>query len=177
MQPRKAIRGIRCNNAGDDRSRDSAAGSGARSRRDRRRSGRGLRRDRAAHPRAAGAGTLRSARLHHLAARRSPAIPKRCSPVRAASSRPPSATTRPSRRARRATAGCRATRATTATRKLREKLERLGGELGAPYRVLVDSNDHVDREAGRPLRGRLLRQEHDADHAPSTAPGSSSGRS
>jgi epoxyqueuosine reductase len=33
-------------------------------------------------------------------------------------------------------------------RKLREALELLGGELGAPFRVLVDSNDHVDREAG-----------------------------
>jgi len=32
--------------------------------------------------------------------------------------------------------------------KLREALDVLGAELGAPYRVLVDSNDHVDREAG-----------------------------
>jgi epoxyqueuosine reductase len=31
--------------------------------------------------------------------------------------------------------------------RLRERLEALGSELGAPYRVLVDENDHVDREA------------------------------
>src|SRR3954468_8984879 len=30
---------------------------------------------------------------------------------------------------------------------LREKLDALGRELGAPYRVLVDANQHVDREA------------------------------
>jgi epoxyqueuosine reductase len=30
---------------------------------------------------------------------------------------------------------------------LREKLDALGRELAAPYRVLVDSNEHVDREA------------------------------
>ncbi len=30
---------------------------------------------------------------------------------------------------------------------LREKLDQLGRALGAPYRVLVDANDHVDREA------------------------------
>src|SRR5207237_2329692 len=30
---------------------------------------------------------------------------------------------------------------------LREKLDELGRSLGAPYRVLVDENDHVDREA------------------------------
>jgi epoxyqueuosine reductase len=30
---------------------------------------------------------------------------------------------------------------------LREKLDTLGRELGAPYRVLVDANQHVDREA------------------------------
>jgi epoxyqueuosine reductase len=30
---------------------------------------------------------------------------------------------------------------------LREKLDALGRELGAPYRVLVDTNQHVDREA------------------------------
>src|ERR687888_2791121 len=30
---------------------------------------------------------------------------------------------------------------------LREALDRLGGELGGEYRVLVDANQHVDREA------------------------------
>ena len=49
---------------------------------------------------------------------------------------------------------------------LREKLDALGRRLGGDYRVLVDENDHVDREGGRPVRRRLLRQEHDADHAP-----------
>ena len=31
--------------------------------------------------------------------------------------------------------------------KLREALDELGGAIGAPYRVFVDSNEHVDREA------------------------------
>jgi epoxyqueuosine reductase len=31
---------------------------------------------------------------------------------------------------------------------LREKLDRLGGRLGGAYRVLVDANQHVDREGG-----------------------------
>ena len=50
---------------------------------------------------------------------------------------------------------------------LREKLDALGRSLGAPYRVLVDANQHVDREAAARSGRRLLRQEHDADHAPS----------
>ena len=48
---------------------------------------------------------------------------------------------------RRATAGCRATRGSTRTRELREKLDELGRALGGAYRVLVDANQHVDREA------------------------------
>ena len=47
---------------------------------------------------------------------------------------------------------------------LREKLDALGRALGAPYRVLVDANQHVDREAAARSGRRLLRQEHDADH-------------
>ena len=52
-----------------------------------------------------------------------------------------------SRSARRATAGCRATRGSTPTQTLREKLDELGRRLGGTYRVLVDANQHVDREA------------------------------
>ena len=75
------------------------------------------------------------------------AIPRRCSPARAPSSPPRSATTRPSPSGRRATAACRATRGTTRYAELREKLDALGRELGGSYRVLVDANQHVDREA------------------------------
>ena len=41
----------------------------------------------------------------------------------------------------------RATPGTTATRSCARRSTRSGAELGAPYRVLVDSNEHVDREA------------------------------
>ena len=34
-----------------------------------------------------------------------------------------------------------------ATRELRAKLDALGERLGGAYRVLVDANQHVDREA------------------------------
>ena len=47
-----------------------------------------------------------------------------------------------------AKAGCRATRGSTRYAELREKLDALGRRLGGEYRVLVDENDHVDREAG-----------------------------
>ena len=62
-------------------------------------------------------------------------------------------------------AGCRATRGTTRYAELREKLDELGRRLGGAYRVLVDANQHVDREARGAERRRLLRQEHAADHA------------
>ena len=64
-----------------------------------------------------------------------------------ASSRPRSATTRRSATPSRARGGCRATRGTTRYAELREKLDELGRRLGGEYRVLVDANQHVDREA------------------------------
>ena len=48
---------------------------------------------------------------------------------------------------------------------LREKLDALGRRLGGAYRVLVDENDHVDREGAVAGGRRLLRQEHACDHA------------
>ena len=47
----------------------------------------------------------------------------------------------------RATAALRATRGTTRTRDLRGSSTSLGRRLGGSYRVLVDANQHVDREA------------------------------
>ena len=136
----------------------------ARPRRDRRRSGRALRRDRAPHPRAAGARPLRPPRLHDGAARG-------LLPSRALCSRTPAAVV--------SAALCyyapepelppghgRLPRYTwhDAYAELREKLDALGRALGGAYRVLVDANQHVDREAAARSRCRLLRQEHDADH-------------
>ena len=51
----------------------------------------------------------------------------------------------PERRAR-AKAGCRATRGATHYALLREQLDALGRRSAARYRVLVDENQHVDRE-------------------------------
>ena len=48
---------------------------------------------------------------------------------------------------------------------LRERLDALGRRLGGAYRVLVDANQHVDREAAARSGRRLLRQEHAPDHA------------
>ena len=48
---------------------------------------------------------------------------------------------------RRVTDACRATRGSTRTPILREKLDELGRRIGGAYRVLVDANQHVDREA------------------------------
>ena len=76
-----------------------------------------------AHPRAARARPLRRHALHDGAARASPAIPRRCSPARAASSRRRSATGRPSRRSSRARADSRATRGSDAYAELRERLD------------------------------------------------------
>ena len=47
---------------------------------------------------------------------------------------------------------------------LREKLDALGRRLGGEYRVLVDENQHVDREAAARAGVGVLRQEHAADH-------------
>ena len=47
----------------------------------------------------------------------------------------------------RARGASRATPGTTRTTQLREQLDALGRRLGGSYRVLVDANQHVDREA------------------------------
>ena len=49
---------------------------------------------------------------------------------------------------------------------LRERLDALGRRLGGSYRVLVDENDHVDREGAVRAGVALLRQEHACDHTP-----------
>ena len=61
----------------------------------------------------------------------------------------------------------RATRGSTRTRSSARSSTRSAGRLGGEYRVLVDENDHVDREGAVRVGRRLLRQEHDADHAAS----------
>ena len=92
--------------------------------------------------------------------------PERCFPARARSSRRRSATTRPG--PSREPGEGRLPRYTWRDHyaELRERLDELGRRLGGEYRVLVDANQHVDREGAGARRGRLLRQEHDADHAP-----------
>ena len=97
---------------------------------------------------------------------RSRAIPRRCSRARARSSRRRSATGREGEEP--PPGHGRLPRYTwwDAYAALRERLDELGRRLGGEYRVLVDANQHVDREAAVALGSRLLRQEHDADHAP-----------
>ena len=74
-------------------------------------------------------------------------IRKRCCPVRARSCRPHTATTRPSPRSSRAKEGSRATRGTTVMPCCANGSTSSGARLGGEYRVLVDANQHVDREA------------------------------
>ena len=111
----QGFRLLRCNNGDDDHSRRAAAGSRARPRRGRRGAGRGLRRHRAAHPRAEGPRALRAARLHDLAPRG--LVPSRVPPRRRRERRLGGALLLPARAraACRATAGCRATPGTTDT--------------------------------------------------------------
>ena len=65
----------------------------------------------------------------------------------APSSPPRSATTLRLPIPRRAKGVCRATPGDDGYAELREKLDALGRRLGGEYRVLVDENQHVDREA------------------------------
>ena len=76
-----------------------------------------------------------------------------------------------SRSGSRARGGCRATPGSTRTPSCARSSTRSAARLGGEYRVLVDENDHVDREAAARVRRRLLRQEHDADHAPARVVG------
>ena len=106
-----------------------------------------LRGHRAAHPRAAGARALRRHELHDGAARglvpsRDPAAGRAHGRLgRALLLRARARAAAPGR------AACRATRGATRYAELREKLDELGRRLGGEYRVLVDANQHVDREA------------------------------
>ena len=104
----------------------------ARARRDRRRARRGVRRDRAPHPRAAGTRPLRGNEVHDGASRG--VVPSRdaAARARAASSRPRSATGRPKRRSSRAKDGSRATPGPTRTRSCARRSTRSGGVSAAP---------------------------------------------
>ena len=86
--------------------------------------------------------------------------------ARARSSRPRSATGATARSRRRGTGGCRATRGATPTRGCASgstsSAGRLGGELPRARRREPARRPRGCRALGR----RLLRQEHDADHAP-----------
>ena len=146
--------------------RAPAARRGARARRRRGGAGCALRRHRAPYPRAARARALRRHAVHDGAAGGVLPPGDAARAARAPSSRRRSATTRPSRSGREGTGGCRATRGSTRTRSCARSSTRSGESSAATYRVLVDENDHVDREAAARPRRRLLRQEHDGDHAP-----------
>ena len=109
---------------------------------------------------------LRRDEVHDGPVRRSRAIPSCCSTARRGPSSPrPSATGS----TRRSPAPGEGRLPRYAWRDhyalLRERLDALGRSLGGRYRVLVDENQHVDREGARRAGRRLLRQEHDADHA------------
>ena len=131
----------------DRRRRARAAGRGARARR--RRGGARPRRTR--RPSGTSASAARAASSPTCASRwrsrRSRATRRRCSPAPAPSSRPRSATTRPAPDAgagRGAAAALHVVR--RATRSCARSSTRSARRLGGAYRVLVDANQHVDRE-------------------------------
>ena len=132
----------------DDAGRVASTGPGTRDRRSRSGPGGAVRRDRASHPRAPRARALRRHALHDVAAPTSPATRSPCLPdartvisaalcYYAPEPDPPKG-------------HGRLPRYTWADHyaALREKLDVLGRELGGGYRVLVDQNQHVDREGG-----------------------------
>ena len=117
--------------------------------RDRRRRGSGrpaVRRDRAPDPGTPLPRPLRRTCASRWPSPRSRVTPRRCFPGRARSSRQRSATTRPARSRRPGRAGCRATRGRTAMPSCARSSTRSAERLGGSYRVLVDENQHVDRE-------------------------------
>ena len=126
--------------------RTDAAGGGARDRRDRRRTGRAVReterhiRDRRA------ARALRGHAIHDGETRG--LVPSRAALPGGAHRRVRRALLlRAGRRAAsRARGGCRATPGATPTRRCASGSRRSGGSSAATYRVLVDANQHVDRE-------------------------------
>ena len=109
--------------------------------------GRGLRRHRAAHPRAAARGLFGRLRLHDGAARG--LVPSGDAARRRAQRRLGRALLLRARSRSVPPGHGRLPRYTwhDGYAELREKLDALGRALGAPYRVLVDANQHVDREA------------------------------
>ena len=124
-----------------------ALGEGARHRRRRRRSGRALRRDRAPHPRAPRRAVSSRTCASRWPSPRSRAIPRRSSRRRAPSSPPRSPTTRPA--PSRPPAKGRLPRYTWSDRlrgPAREARRARPPRSAATYRVLVDANQHVDRE-------------------------------
>ena len=132
---------------GGDDGGGAAARGGARARRGRRGAGRGLRRAPSGTSASGGRAGSSGGCGSRWPGPRSRATPRRCSTARAPSSRRRSATTRPSRSGRAGTAGCRATSGTTATPTCARSSTRSAARSAATYRVLVDANQHVDREA------------------------------
>ena len=153
------------NAPGDDRGR-AAARRRARARRRRRRPRRGVRRDRAAHPRAARARPLRPDAVHDGPARG--LVPSGAAARRRAHGRVRGALLLRARAgaAARARAPAAVHLARPLRRPAREARRARPRPLGGSYRVLVDANQHVDREAAVRSGRRLLRQEHDGAHAP-----------
>ena len=121
-------------------------------------------RDRAAHPRAARARPLRRHALHDGAAGGV------VSPGDAAAGARTVVSAAlcyyaPEPRPRPARGGCRATRGTTRYAALRERLDELGRRLGGDVPRARRREPARRPRGGGARRGRLLRQEHDADHA------------
>ena len=116
-------------------------------RRRRRRARRGLRGDRAAHRRAPRARPVRRDEVHDGAARA--LLPSGDAARRRPHGHLGGALLLGARSAAssRAMADSRATPGPMRYAELREKLDALGRSLGGAYRVLVDANQHVDREA------------------------------
>ena len=144
VDPNRAHRGRLSRVTG--RPNSQRARRGARARRARRGAGRALRGDRAAHPRAPRARPVRRHALHDGAARG--VVPSRDAAARRAHRRLGRALLLAARAG--AAAGPRPAAALHVVRRLRalrEKLDELGRRLGGAYRVLVDANQHVDREA------------------------------
>ncbi len=143
---RAVIPGFRCNNGGDDHSRRAAAGCSARSRRGRCRAGGAVCEHRASHPRAEARGLfgrLGFTTTHpEVSCHPETLLEGARSVVSAALCYYLPEPERPAGHGRLPRYAWHDGYA-----ELREKLEALGRELGAPYRVLVDANQHVDREA------------------------------
>ena len=149
-----------------DRRRAESAGRGPRPGRRRRSRGRAVRGDRAPHRRAEGRAGSSPTCASRWRGPRSPVIRSSSSRGRAPSSLRRSATTSRVASQGPTRADCRAIRGVTRTRRCATRLEELGSRLGGTYRVLVDVERPRRSRGGRSRRRRVLRQEHDGDHAP-----------